>query len=169
MDANFIIAQLRANKHTFESMLADVYEAMARWQPGAGKWSILEVVCHLHDEEREDFRARVQHTLLNKKDQPHPIDPTGWVMERMYFQQDFEKVRKDFLHEREESLQYLKGLQNPQWANAFEHPKWGPMEAGMFLSSWLAHDYLHMRQITFNKFNYHQQHCGQNLQYAGEW
>ncbi len=43
------------------------------------------------------------------------------------------------------------------------------MTAKMFLSNWLAHDYLHLRQILDLKFNYHKLLSGDSLTYAGKW
>ena len=37
--------------------------ADARWKPAPEHWSILEVCCHMLDEEREDFAVRIASTL----------------------------------------------------------------------------------------------------------
>ncbi len=43
------------------------------------------------------------------------------------------------------------------------------MTAKMFLSNWLAHDYLHIRQITKLKYDYLKQLTNEDLNYAGNW
>ena len=50
----------------------------------------------------------------------------------------------------------------------YEHPKMGPLKAKMFLTNWLEHDYLHMRQLLTLKHNYPAQNTGENLKYAGD-
>ena len=40
-----------------------VSDADGRWKPTPKDWSILEIACHLLDEEREDFRVRLRSTL----------------------------------------------------------------------------------------------------------
>ena len=47
-----------------QAVLAGVDAEQARWKPDADSWSILEVVCHLVDEEREDFRTRLDHIQM---------------------------------------------------------------------------------------------------------
>ena len=42
-----------------EPLVHGVHDARARWKPEPSQWSILEVVCHLGDEEVEDFRRRL--------------------------------------------------------------------------------------------------------------
>ena len=65
MNQTRIIGELARNKSVFESLLRGVNEQQYRWKPSADKWCLLEVICHLYDEEREDFRARVKHCLEN--------------------------------------------------------------------------------------------------------
>lgn len=164
-----IINSLEKNKPVFQSLLAETGKEMLTWKPTPEKWCLLEIVCHLYDEEREDFRARVKHTLENPAEELTPIDPAGWVLSRKYMEWHFEETVKKFLDEREKSVQWLNTLENPQWKNAYRHPKFGSMSAEMFLSNWLAHDYLHMRQIIKLKFDYLKEVSGEKLNYAGEW
>lgn len=170
MDASFIIAQLSANHDVFkELLLSGVSVGMIRWKSGPEKWCLLEIACHLADEEVEDFRTRVSCTLENPVRTPPPIDPEGWVTSRKYLSQDFEETVNRLLEERRRSVEWLKTLEDPDWDNHWEHPKLGPMSAGFFLSNWLAHDYLHMRQIIALKFAYLQATSGLPTDYAGSW
>jgi hypothetical protein len=98
-----------------------------------------------------------------------PIDPPGWVLERAYIKQNYADKLNKFLKEREESVEWLESLQTPKWDNAYQHPKFGAMTAKMFLCNWVAHDYLHIRQITKLKFDYLKQQTGEALDYAGNW
>ena len=127
------------------------------------------VICHLCDEDKEDFRARTKHTLETPELPLPPIDPTGWVTERKYMQQAFEEKIEEFLTEREYSIQWLESLTDPEWGNAYQHPKFGKMTAKMFLCNWLAHDCLHIRQITRLKYDYLKFISDEPLDYAGEW
>lgn len=45
----------------------------------------------------------------------------------------------------------------------------GPLSALFFLTNWVAHDYLHLRQVTKVKFYYLDALTDATLQYAGEW
>lgn len=169
MNNTHIINELNRNKEVFHSLLYGIPEEQHRWKPEEKKWCLLEVVCHLYDEEREDFRMRVKQVLEDPETEPPPIDPEGWVQSRKYMQQDYEERLKMFLDERERSVEWLRSLQSPKWNNAWKHPKYGPLSAQMFLTNWLAHDYLHIRQITRLKYQYLKAFSTVTLRYAGDW
>ncbi|MEM8508970.1 MAG: hypothetical protein AAF717_14125 [Bacteroidota bacterium] len=61
---------------------------------------------------------------------------------------DFESVLQQVLREREQSVIWLKPLPNPNWGQTVDHPEVGARSAQKFLINWLAHDYLHIRQIN---------------------
>ncbi len=169
METNYIIDQLQNNLSIFHSLLTVVTEKEIVWHPSQGKWCLLQIVCHLYDEEREDFRPRIKHTLYISNQPLIPIDPAGWVISRRYHEQNFHQKLRDFAKEREQSILWLKNLQQPNWYNAVHHKTLGDLSAYKFLASWLAHDYLHIRQITRLKYDYLQHLSGQDLSYAGSW
>ena len=169
MDHSAIIKQISLNGKTFAGLFSGAGEEEARWKPAPGKWCLLEIVSHLYDEEREDFRARVKHTLEAPLEPLPPIDPAGWVESRKYMQRDFNETLHAFLEERKKSVSWLNSLEAPAWQNAHPHPKFGMMSAGMFLANWLAHDYLHFRQITATRFQYLRYATKESLGYAGDW
>ncbi len=164
-----IIEKLNLNKDVFKDLFEGLSEEEIHWKPQPEKWCMLEIVCHLYDEEREDFRARLKHTL-EIPDQPMPkIYPQEWVTERKYMERNFQEMVSKFLEEREQSTEWLQSLSSPQWKNVHHHPKGGELSVEMFLSNWLAHDYLHFRQITFMKYHYLKTHFDTRFDYAGNW
>jgi len=169
MNYTKIINGLSGNRNVFKELLSGLTEDIYLWKPNPEKWCLLEIVCHLYDEEREDFRARTKHVLETPTEPMPPIDPQGWVEARNYIQQNYQDKLNDFLLEREQSVKWLQSLYNPRWSNAYEHSKFGKMTAKMFLSNWLAHDYLHIRQITKLKYDYLKQLANEDLGYAGNW
>ncbi len=169
VNVEYITHELEKNQHIFSTLLQKLQLAEQTWRPQANKWCLLEIVCHLYDEEREDFRARIKHVFNNPKLPLQPIDPVGWVTQRKYMQKNYTDILNEFLLERERSVQWLKNLDNPKWDSFYLHSKFGKMTGSMFLSNWLAHDYLHIRQILQLKFKYLQSLSGEELSYAGEW
>lgn len=153
-------AQLAANAEAVAALVRPVDGDGSRWKPSPEAWSILEVVCHLADEERDDFRTRVALTLQDPTLPWPPIDPGGWVTARDYAARDLGDALADFLAERERSLAWLGGLAGsgvdraadrlvgPAWNNAARHPAGFTIRAGDLMASWLAHDLLHVRQIV---------------------
>jgi hypothetical protein len=165
----YIINAFSTNKEIFFSLLDKAGKDEYLWRQEPDKWCLLEIVCHLFDEEREDFRTRLKSVLNDPKDSFSPINPVGWVSERKYLEQHYSNKLNTFLDERDNSLKWLKSLSSPNWQNRYQHPQIGLMSAKMILSNWLAHDYLHIRQIIKIKFDYLKHQSGENLKYAGNW
>ena len=167
MDHQRIIENLQANLPVFRELLTNKSEKEYTWKPEQSKWCLLEIVCHLRDEEQEDFRTRVAYPLEDPTKPLPGIDPQGWVIEREYMKQDYNQVLNTFLDERRKSINFLRSLENPSWKNTTEHPILGPLSAEHFLANWLAHDYLHVRQIEKLQHQYLAATSGIDLSYAG--
>ena len=165
---DFIKAQLHQNKAVFKDILS-VTEEMILWKQNPEKWCLLEIFCHLYDEEIHDFRFRTQWCLEHPNQIPPTIDPVGWVTKHDYINQDYTTMLNKFLSEREQSINWLNSLKNVNWDSSFEHPKLGILTAKHFLINWLAHDFLHIKQILKLKYDYLKFKTGENLDYAGNW
>ena len=169
MDHARLIRQLARHRHLFEHLLSGATPEEVHHRAEPGKWCLLEAVCHLHDEEREDFRARVRH-VLETPELPMPkIDPQAWITERKYMEQDHPTMLAKFLAERDRSVTWLEGLRAPKWTNAYLHPKVGPITAEFLLANWVAHDLHHIRQVNAMRYAYLKESCGVGLDYAGTW
>lgn len=170
MDLDFCISRLESGARAIEALARGVGDEQARWKPSPGKWSIVEVVCHLHDEEREDFRTRLDHTLHRPGEPWPPIDPEGWVTSRHYAARMLEPSLDAFLDERWRSLEWLRELDAPDWSRAAEHPRAGRLTAGDLLASWAAHDLLHVRQLARLHYQYVEEGARPHrVEYAGGW
>ncbi|MHC4415552.1 MAG: DinB family protein [Planctomycetota bacterium] len=145
----------------------------ARWRPPGGGWSILEIVAHLADEEVEDFRTRVELTLRDPSEPWPPIDPETWAVERRYNEADLEATLDRFVTERHASVEWLRSFKPPSsadWTSTHVHGQLGPLRAGDIFVAWVAHDSLHLRQITKRLFQMTQHDGGDyHADYAGTW
>ena len=148
MNLEYFIERLSLNRDVFEGLVSGVAPEQAKWKPSANKWSIVEVLNHLYDEEREDFRQRIDLVLTNPEQAWPRIDPQDWVTTRRYNERNLDTSLNNFLAEREKSVSWLKQLTMPNWRNRYEHPDGRTITAGDLLASWLAHDYLHVRQLA---------------------
>lgn len=169
MNYSKIIKDLQKSADTLESLLKGLSQEEYLWKQTPEKWCLLEIVCHLYDEEREDFRARLNHLVENKEGALPPADPVTWVHERKYIQKNYSEMLSNFLLERELSIKWLETIPDDCWNNTYNHPKVGIITARMFLVNWLAHDYLHIRQIMKLKFDYLKHTTNEKLDYAGTW
>ena len=108
----------------------------------------MEVVNHLYDEEKDDFRKRLDLTLHKPEEEWPGIDPQGWVIAHEYSTKDFHQSVKNFFDERAKSIQWLNNLSVPEWDTLHQHQILGPLSAADLLAAWAAHDYLHLKQIS---------------------
>jgi len=138
--------ELAQAAETIQGLVAGVSAAEARVRPSPEAWSILEVVAHLLDEEREDFRPRLDLVLHRSQETWVPIDPAAWVTARGYNDRELGATLSAFLTERERSLEWLAGLTAPDWSREYQ-ASFGPITAGDLAASWAAHDLLHTRQL----------------------
>ncbi len=68
-DANLEI--LRGTEAKLKAVLKEIPRAVVTWTPAPGKWSILEIVGHLRDMEKDAYLARYQR-ILSEEIPPFP-------------------------------------------------------------------------------------------------
>jgi hypothetical protein len=169
MDIDGLTAQMAQNAARIQALVQDVSDGQVRWKPDSSSWSILEVINHLLDEERNDFRVRLDYTLHRPGEKWPPIDPGGWVARRRYNEKETKASLAQFLSERDASLTWLRELPTPDWDTTYEAP-FGPISAGDLFAAWAAHDLLHMRQLLELHWDYTTAQLEPySTQYAGDW
>ncbi len=169
MNIEPFLYQMERNGLAITWLVRDMPEEQAKWRPDEDSWSILEVMYHLIDEEREDFRQRLNY-LLNMPDEPFPpIDPQNWPTERQYNDRDLMTAIKTFINERARSIDWMRKLQTPNWDNSAEHPEFGTLTAADMFAAWVRHDQLHLRQLNEILMAWQEeQFAGKRFEYAGE-
>lgn len=169
MEFETLFRELTLSTEMIRSLLAGIGEEEACIKPDEESWSILEVVCHLYDEEREDFREHTDFILNRQHDEWHPINPQGWVTERLYNQQDFAKMKEMFFGERKKSLDWLQEHSEAKWETLYTSP-FGSMKAVDMFACWVAHDNLHVRQLVeLRRKHIERMTHPIDIQYAGDW
>ncbi|MBN1658664.1 MAG: DinB family protein [Anaerolineae bacterium] len=169
MDVEQVAARMAESAAAIQAVALGITDEEARWKPDADSWSVLEVVNHLWDEEREDFRQRIDYTLHRPGEMWPPNDPMGWVTARRYNERDLAESFEGFLSAREDSLVWLRALGAPNWETTYKAP-WGAISAGDLLASWAAHDLLHLRQLVELRWLLTMKELTpRSVRYAGEW
>lgn len=169
MDYQTLYQELVNSTEMIQALINGIGQGQAQVKPDAESWSILEVVCHLYDEEREDFREHLDFILNRQNEEWHIIDPQKWVTERKYNEQDFAQMQEKFQAERRKSLDWLKGLGSVDWDTVYTS-EYGSMRAGEMFSAWVAHDNLHIRQLVELRRAYIERITQPyELRYAGDW
>ena len=166
---NHLYEELANSTEMIRALLSSLSQEEARVKLNAESWSILEVTCHLYDEEREDFREHLDFILNRQNTEYHRINPPAWVIERKYNEQDFEAIEEKFFDERKNSLEWLSGLADTDWEITYTSPI-GSISAGEMFASWVAHDNLHLRQLVeLRRHRIENITKPYDIQYAGDW
>ena len=158
-----IIRQLAGNAEAIRALAQTFSAEQARWKPDANAWAMKEVMEHLYNEERSDFRWHLK-AMFGGPLQPReriPVENHG-------------RALGGFLAEREDSIAWLAALDAPDW-EVTTTLRFGPSEtrtlnAGDMLVAWVEHDFLHMRQLVELMHGWHEQQSSPcSVWYAGEW
>jgi hypothetical protein len=147
MQFETLYQELAHSAEMIRALTMGITQAEARLKPSPESWSILEVVCHLYDIEREDFRPHLDSILHRPAEEWIPFDPASWVTARGYNERNLAETLDSFLAEREKSLAWLKSLSTSNW-EAAHVDQFGSIKAGEMFASWVAHDNLHIRQLV---------------------
>jgi hypothetical protein len=142
-----LIEQHAAYPHLVLRVVQGVDSETLRQRESAERWSPLEILAHVADEEVEDFRPRAQAAAVGAP-VPWAIDPARWVSERGYNAQDPADVLQRLAAEREASCAWLRNLSMEALDSALEDPQLGRMRCGDFVAAWRLHDLLHLRQLV---------------------
>ena len=169
MEFSTLYQELQNSTEMIRALLVGITQEEARYKPTSESWSILEVVCHLYDIEREDFREHLDFILHRQDEQYHVIDPQRWVTERKYNEQSFVEMQEKFFAERKQSLEWLRENSNSDWETTYTS-EYGSATAGEMFSCWVAHDNLHIRQfVELRRARIENITKPYPLEYAGDW
>jgi hypothetical protein len=170
MELNAAVSAMACQMEALVAISKGLNAEQSRWRPTADSWSVLEVMCHLLDEEREDFRVRLDCILNRPGESWPPIDPQGWVSARQYNDRDLEETIEQLASERAKSLQWLSELDDEALATSAEAPWGDEINAGDMLAAWVAHDLLHLRQLVELCYGLRQKSAEPySGDYAGDW
>jgi hypothetical protein len=165
-----IYQELVNSTEVIRALTANVSQEEAQSKPTPETWSILEVVCHLYDEEREDFRDHLDFVLHRQdKETWQAIDPQDWVTSQKYNERNFVEMQTKLLEERKKSLDWLIDLAHADWDVTCKTP-FRIISAGDILASWAAHDNLHIRQLVeLKRYQIENISRPYKIEYAGDW
>src|SRR5262249_29604995 len=142
------MATLRATPARLRAALKGVPKAVSRWTPAPGKWSILEIACHLRDMERDAYLVRYRRLLAEDEPLLPDVDGDVLALERDYRAQKLADVVREWARLRRESLRLLSGVKAVQWARRGTHETAGPLTvADLLRRHAVGNDEAHLGQI----------------------
>jgi len=151
IDAMALLASARTDlarlPPILETLLAGLDAATWRDRPAAAEWSPVEIVCHLRDEEAEDFGARVR-VVVEGGPRFAAIEPEVWATARGYRDADPQIALATLGERRAVNLAFLGGVSPDRLRHAVTHPRLGTLSGLDLLSAWVTHDRLHLVQLA---------------------
>jgi hypothetical protein len=130
-----------------DALLSDLDDALWRARPAPAEWAAVEIVCHLRDEESEDFGARVR-VVMDGGTAFAPIDPARWAVERGYLKDDPRAAFSALKQRRRDNLAYLVLVDPARLTHVVDQPRLGRMSGLDLVAAWVTHDRLHLAQLA---------------------
>ncbi len=139
---------LAATPQTLKASLKGLSKKVLLFTPAPGKWSILEILCHMRDMEREAYIER--YTRVLSEDEPKLPDINGEALAilRAYRSQKAPEVVREWVALRRQTLQLLRKTGKAQWARAGVHETAGRLTMeDLIRRHAVGNDEAHLRQI----------------------
>jgi uncharacterized damage-inducible protein DinB len=131
-----------------KAALKGVSKKLGAARPAPGKWSILEIVCHMRDMEAEAYLARYRRILAEDNPSLPDIDGDAIAIERDYRSQSLAAALRAWSKLRKESLKLLKKVKGGQWERIGTHQTAGRFSVADFLRRQaVGNDQAHLGQI----------------------
>lgn len=146
---------LRSTPAKLKAALKGVPKALLLYTPAPGKWSILEIVCHLRDMERDAYLERYKRILAEDTPQLPDVHSDACALEGDYRAQKLGETVRDWMKLRRECLKLLAGVKREQWDRAGIHASAGRLTLADFVRRQaVGNDEAHLAQIEASKRRY---------------
>src|SRR5499425_2730580 len=133
---NGALTELAQFPRVLDALLAGLDEEGWTARPAPDEWAPVEIVCHLRDEEVEDFGARLR-VVVEGGTRFAPIDPERWAVDRRYVDEDGRTALAAFQARRETSLGSLGGIAPARLTVKVEHRRTGGLSGLDILAAWV--------------------------------
>jgi len=150
-EASVLLTEARRELAHFPALLdllvAELDEATWRERPAPDDWAPVEIICHLRDEETEDFGARVR-VILEGGTRFAPNDPERLAVDRRYREANPQEALAAFRARRKGSVEFLATVMPDRLLGAADRPSAGRLSGLDLLAAWVTHDRLHLHQLV---------------------
>jgi uncharacterized damage-inducible protein DinB len=131
-----------------KAALRGVPKKLLLWTPGPGKWSILEIVAHMRDMERDAYLTRYRRILAEDNPTLPDLDGDVIAIRDDYRSMKLPELLRDWLGARKECLRLLKSVKGARWERMGTHETAGPLSMDALLRRHaMGNDEAHLGQI----------------------
>lgn len=150
-----LLALLRATPTVFHSVLKNSSEALWRYRPAPGEWSLIEITCHLRDADQFVNIPRFEEAFSEDNPFLPSIETDSWASECNYQQENVLDAVGEFTAARTRFIRLLESFTGEWWKKMARHSVFGPTCLAELVLFILTHDKIHIRQMqkTLEKAN----------------
>lgn len=145
-----VLANLKATPAALDTICKNM--AADQWiaKPDGKEWSVVEILCHLRDVDREVNLPRIKRIIRNEVPFLPGVETDPWADERRYITQSGPDALQSFLEVRTEMCGLLNQLSETGWNGAARHAIFGPTSLFELTGFMATHDVAHIRQVFQN-------------------
>jgi carbonic anhydrase/acetyltransferase-like protein (isoleucine patch superfamily) len=148
LEWNRLLAVLNESPHWVARRLDRYPDTRWALPPGPGRWSALEVLCHLRDTDREVFVPRLERMLTEDRPAIENVDMEGLDAQRAYRSDSPRAAHRAWSAWRHALIARLEPLKPEDWRRVGFHSVRGPFPLGEMVRQWVDHDLSHRRQLA---------------------
>lgn len=137
---------LDSTPDVLRGLMSELTDEDARWKPAEDRFSIAEVLAHLSHSEGHCYRMRLDRFLSEERPEFEPDDAQMYL--DRYRNADPEDAFDHFEEQREDNVEYLRGLPASAGDRKAIHKEYGEITLSQMLHEWALHDLGHIRQIA---------------------
>ena len=137
---------LEATPGILRGLMMELTEEDARWKPAPGRFSVAEVLAHLSHSEGHCYRMRLDRFMAETRPEFEPDDAQMYL--DLYRDADPEDAFDYFEEQRENNMEFLRGLPAGAGDRLALHKEYGEITLSQMLNEWALHDLGHIRQIA---------------------
>jgi len=145
-DRNQILELQREAPVKLATLIGGKSENALRHTPAPGKWSVVEVIAHLAEDELASS-WRYRQMLENPGVALAGFDQDEWARRGQYAQWDLRDALELFRMLRTANIRLLEGLKEDEWSRWGTHAERGRMTVAELAAHMNGHDARHMAQI----------------------
>jgi hypothetical protein len=140
--------QMAATPDIFRALLGGINDKQACWKPTPDRFSIAELLEHLSHVEAHCFRIRFDEILAAHNPEVEPYDQNAYYAQGAYSNRDAEESLAHWEEQREDNLEFLRGLDPKVLSRTARHTVLGQFTLENLLNEWALHDLGHVRQLA---------------------
>ena len=147
IDRALTVAYLLATPRMLREMTRDCSGSQAATPPKPGAWSIVDVVRHLVEGDRDTLLPRLRRLLVEERPTFAVFDPQAWEHERDHRARDFAADLAAFTRARADTLAFLERVPADAAGRLGVSGHFGPLTLLQYATHELDHDLEHLGQM----------------------